>query len=142
APAHAGRGGAARARRRRPAGRLRQRHPDRAGRGGGGQRPLRRAPDRRRQPGRTDQEAAMSAVSLPLSVAGLAGATVAAPAPPAMAAATVQEGAAVATPAPAVDSVGAVPPARSIDPGNAPAIAAPASTVAEAAPATAAEAFA
>ena len=84
----------------------------------------------------------MSAVSLPLSVAGLAGATVAAPAPPAMAGAAVPEGTAGATPAPAVDTVGAVPPGRSIAPGNAADTAAPAAPVADAAPATAAEAFA
>ena len=84
----------------------------------------------------------MSAVSLPLSVAGVAGATVAAPAPPAQVGATVPEGAAVATPAPAVDSVGTVPPGRSIDPANAADTAASAGTVADAAPATAAEAFA
>src|SRR5690606_31419139 len=52
-------GGRARARRRRAARRLRQRHPDRPRRGGGDQRPLRRAPDRRGQPERADPETAL-----------------------------------------------------------------------------------
>src|SRR5690606_40456199 len=107
------------ARRRRAGRRVRQRHPDRAGRGGGGQRPLRRAPDRRRQPRRADQEAAMSAVSLPRAVAGAAGSV-----------------AAAAAQAPGAGA-GAPPPAREGVAGTAAAPAADAAT-----PATVAGAFA
>lgn len=90
----------------------------------------------------------MSAVSLPLSVAGVAAATTAAPAPPVLADAPVPEGAAVAPPAPAIDGAGADLPASAIDPDNAATTAqstetaSVAGTVADAAPVTAAEAFA
>src|SRR5690606_25653205 len=60
APAQPGLGDRAGARRRRAAGRVRQRHLDRPWRGGGDQRPLRRAPDRRGQPQRADPETALS----------------------------------------------------------------------------------
>jgi len=83
----------------------------------------------------------MSAVSLPLSVAGAAAATTAAP----MVEAAVPEGAAVAAPAPAIDSAGVDLPASSIDPDNAATTAEAmrtTGTVADAAPVTAAEAFA
>ena len=90
----------------------------------------------------------MSAVSLPLSVAGVAAATTAAPAPPVMADAPVPEGAAEATPASAIEGAGVDLPASAIDPDNAATTAqatetaSVAGTVASAAPVTAAEAFA
>src|SRR5690606_38426545 len=59
AAAQPGLGDRAGARRRRAAGRIRQRHPDRPRRGGGDQRPFRRAPDRRGQPQRAHPEVAV-----------------------------------------------------------------------------------